>query len=79
MLNTCKSTEKPPKPKIKAQIIILIFILKKLLKHIYDVVYKDERNNIKSKLVGVYFNPKWNKEYDSTYLGLEITDRFFKY
>ena len=49
---------------------------KKLLRHIYDVVYKEERNNIKSKLVGVYFNPKWNKEYDSTYLGLEITDLF---
>lgn len=49
---------------------------KKLLKHIYEVVFNKENSDIKSKLEGVYFNPKWNKEYDSTYLGLEITDLF---
>ena len=49
---------------------------RKLLKHIYDIVYNEENNNIKTKLLGVYFNPKWNQKYDSTYLGLEITDLF---
>lgn len=24
----------------------------------------------------MYFNPKWNEEYSSTYVGLEITDLF---
>lgn len=54
---------------------------KRLLKHIYDIIYTKGRENITtneliSKIDGVYFNPKWNEEYSSTYLGLEITDLF---
>ena len=33
-------------------------------------------NEFKKKIKGVYFNPKWNKEYSSTYVGLEIVDLF---
>lgn len=52
---------------------------KKLLKHIYDVVYNKENiytSKLESKIAGVYFNPKWNEEYSATYIGLEITDLF---
>jgi len=54
---------------------------KKLLKHIYDIIYNKGRKNIStmeliSKIDGVYFNPKWNEEYSATYVGLEITDLF---
>ena len=52
-----------------------------LLKHIYEVInIKGKKyistNEFKKKIEGVYFNPKWNKEYNSTYVGLEITDLF---
>lgn len=54
---------------------------KKLLKHIYDVINIRGRKNIttqelNSKIAGVYFNPKWNEKYDSTYIGLEIVNLF---
>ena len=54
---------------------------KKLLKHIYEIIYNKGRKNIStneliSKIDGVYFNPKWNEEYSATYIGLEITDLF---
>ena len=54
---------------------------KQLLKHIYDVIYNKGRSNIttnelKSKIVGVFFNPKWNEEYSSTFMGIEIADLF---
>lgn len=54
---------------------------KKLLKHIYDVITKSGRKNIKpmelkNKIKGIYFNPKWNDEFTSTYIGLEIADLF---
>lgn len=53
----------------------------KLLEHISKVISKTGTKKIsakelKSKIDGVYFNPKWNEEYSSTYIGLEITDLF---
>ncbi len=52
-----------------------------LLKHIAKVINKTGTKKISSKelkykIKGVYFNPKWNEEYSSTYVGLEITDLF---
>lgn len=52
-----------------------------LLKHIYEVIYKRGQKNIstgefKSKIHGVYFNPKWYDEHSSTFAGLEIADLF---
>lgn len=52
-----------------------------LLKHIYKIInLKGEKfisnNEFKKKIKGVYFNPKWNEEYSSTYVGLEIVDLF---
>lgn len=54
---------------------------KELLEHISKVINKTGTKQIgskelQSKIEGVYFNPKWNKEYSSTYVGLEITDLF---
>ncbi len=54
---------------------------KALLKHINDVINNRGRKNIttkelKEKIKGVYFNPKWNEEYSATYVGLEIADLF---
>lgn len=52
-----------------------------LLEHISKVIRKTGTKSIKSselknKIKGVYFNPKWNEEYSSTYTGLEITDLY---
>lgn len=54
---------------------------KELLEHISKVINKTGTKKISSrelqtKIDGVYFNPKWNEEYSSTYVGLEITDLF---
>ena len=54
---------------------------KELLEHISKVINKTgtkqiSNRELKSKIRGVYFNPKWNEEYSSTYVGLEITDLF---
>lgn len=54
---------------------------KELLKHISKVINhtgtkKISSKELKNKIDGVYFNPKWNEEYSSTYVGLEITDLF---
>lgn len=54
---------------------------KELLEHIEKVINKTGTKKISSrelqaKIEGVYFNPKWNEEYSSTYVGLEITDLF---
>ena len=54
---------------------------KELLEHISKVINhtgtkKISSKELKSKIDGVYFNPKWNEEYSSTYVGLEITDLF---
>ena len=54
---------------------------KELLEHISKVINKTGTKKIsskelQSKIDGVYFNPKWNEEYSSTYVGLEITDLF---
>lgn len=54
---------------------------KELLEHISKVINRTGTKRIsskelKAKINGVYFNPKWNKEYSSTYVGLEITDLF---
>ena len=37
---------------------------------------KISSKELRTKIDGVYFNPKWNEEYSSTYVGLEITDLF---
>ena len=55
---------------------------KELLEHISKVINKTGTKKISSKelrakINGVYFNPKWSEEYSSTYVGLEITDLFF--
>lgn len=52
-----------------------------LLEHISKVIIKTGTKKISSKelklkIAGVYFNPKWNEEYSITYVGLEITDLF---
>lgn len=52
-----------------------------LLEHISKVIKKTGTKSIKScelknKIKGVYFNPKWNEEYSSTYMGLEIADLY---
>lgn len=52
-----------------------------LLEHISKVINitgtkKIASKELKTKIDGVYFNPKWNEEYSSTYVGLEITDLF---
>ena len=65
MLNTCKSTEKPPKPKIKAQIIILIFILKKLLKHIYEIPFVTSIKPVNNDIVKESEIPKILKKFEN--------------
>ncbi len=52
-----------------------------LLKHISKVINvtgtkQISSKELKSKISGVYFNPKWNEEYSVTYIGLEIADLF---
>ena len=54
---------------------------KKLLKHIYDIIYEKGTSHIgpselMKKINGVYFNPKWYGGYSSTFSGLEIADLF---
>lgn len=53
---------------------------KKLLEHILNVMNSGNKkitsNELKNKIVGIYFNPKWNKEYSHTFTGLEIVDLF---
>ena len=53
----------------------------KLLQHISKVINqtgtkKIKSDELKSKIDGVYFNPKWTEEYSATYVGLEIADLF---
>ncbi len=54
---------------------------KVLLKHIHKVINytgtkKINKKELNLKIIGVYFNPKWNDEYSYTYVGLEIADLF---
>lgn len=54
---------------------------KELLKHISKVINhtgtkKISSKELRNKIDGVYFNPKWNEDYNFTYVGLEITDLF---
>ena len=53
---------------------------KDLLKHILTVLDTGKKNippkELKEKIVGVYFNPKWNEEYSHTFSGLEFADLF---
>ena len=54
---------------------------KDLLEHISKVINhtgtkKISARELKAKIDGVYFNPKWNEEYSLTYVGLEIADLF---
>lgn len=62
----------------KNLVILIMFIL---LEHINKVINKTGTkritvNELKSKIKGVYFNPKWNSTYSDTYVGLEIADLF---
>lgn len=51
-----------------------------LLKHIITVLNTGRKNippeELSEKIVGVYFNPKWNEEYSHTFAGLEFADLF---
>ena len=52
-----------------------------LLNHIYDIIHNKGRakistNELKTKILGVYFNPKWYGGHSSTFVGLEIADLF---
>ena len=52
-----------------------------LLKHISDIIFSKGRDRIskeelQSKILGVYFNPKWYGGHSSTFCGLEIADLF---
>ena len=53
---------------------------KDLLKHIITILDNGKKNippeELKEKIVGVYFNPKWNEEYSHTFSGLEFADLF---
>lgn len=54
---------------------------KSLLQHTNNIINIKGTEHIKakelkSKIVGVYFNPKWYGDYSSTYSGLEIADLF---
>lgn len=51
-----------------------------LLNHVMTTLNTGKKNippeELKEKIVGVYFNPKWNKEYSHTFAGLEFADLF---
>lgn len=52
-----------------------------LLLHISKIINKSGTKTIsskelKNKIVGVYFNQKWNKNYSKTFVGIEIADLF---
>lgn len=52
-----------------------------LLKHIDKIINKTgekkiSRKDLRNKIKGVYFNPKWSDDYRSTFIGLEIADLF---
>jgi len=54
---------------------------KELLKHINEIINVKGTKGIRSKelrekINGIYFNPKWNDDKKATYVGLEITDLF---
>lgn len=53
---------------------------KDLLAHIIKVLNTGRKNisseELHEKIVGVYFNPKWDEEYSHTFAGLEIVDLF---
>lgn len=53
---------------------------KDLLNHIITILNTGKKNipseELKEKIVGVYFNPKWNEEYSHTFTGLEFADLF---
>lgn len=51
-----------------------------LLKHVIKILNTGKKNippeELKEKIIGVYFNPKWNEEYSHTFAGLEFADLF---
>lgn len=52
-----------------------------LLNHISEIIFNKGRDKIptkelKNKIIGVYFNPKWYGGHSSTFAGLEIADLF---
>ena len=52
------------------------YILLNEMKHIiFETGIKDiSPEELKKKIAGIYFNPKWNNLYDDTFSGLEIAD-----
>lgn len=52
------------------------YILLNEMKHIIfeTGIKKISSEELQNKIAGIYFNPKWNKEYDDTFSGLEIAD-----
>ena len=37
-------------------------------------IRKVTSNELSDRILGIYFNPKWNQGYDNTFSGLEIAD-----
>lgn len=52
------------------------YILLNEMKHIIfeTGIRKITSNELSNRILGIYFNPKWNNEYDNTFSGLEIAD-----
>ena len=52
------------------------YILLNEMKHIiFERGIKNiSAQELQNKITGIYFNPKWNKEYNDTFLGIEIAD-----
>lgn len=52
------------------------YILLNEMKHIiFETGIKNiSSEELQNKISGIYFNPKWNKKYNNTFLGIEIAD-----
>ena len=52
------------------------YILLNEMKHIIfeTGIRKVTSNELSDRILGIYFNPKWNQGYDNTFSGLEIAD-----
>lgn len=52
------------------------YLLLNEMKHIIfeTGIKKISSNELKEKIAGIYFNPKWSNRYDNTFSGLEIAD-----
>lgn len=52
------------------------YILLNEMRHIIfeTGIRKVTSNELSDRILGIYFNPKWNQKYDNTFSGLEIAD-----